>query len=307
MIINFVDLFPSQRKFDIILYPAGEMQVRIKPEYIEEIELSKEIIVNARVTQFDDISHKEISVAYQATNLMGLLLLSDAVHGINPKAKQILNIPYLPYARADRRFTDGDCHGLATFGQFLRMTEFREIRTLDVHNFKAADAFIDNLVNIKPTELIEAAIQEFKPEVLLFPDEGALKRYDTYGLPAYGASKKRNPVTGEFEGFTVPPILNRRIMIIDDICDGGGTFAGIAAAYDGIPWPEYRPPAQFGLYVTHGIFSKETAPLVRFERIYTTNSVRDLTHHSKQIVQYDAFHAMESGTEQEKVFDNRAV
>ena len=55
-------------------------------------------------------------------------------------------------------------------------------------------------------------------------------------------------------------------IIIDDICDGGGTFVGIADKVGRAP---------LGMYITHGIFSQGFDALrERFEHIYTTNSLK---------------------------------
>jgi ribose-phosphate pyrophosphokinase len=54
---------------------------------------------------------------------------------------------------------------------------------------------------------------------------------------------------------------------VDDICDGGGTFLGLAEA-TGLPW------SRVDLYVSHGVFSKNALDNLRerFEYVYTTNS-----------------------------------
>jgi ribose-phosphate pyrophosphokinase len=54
---------------------------------------------------------------------------------------------------------------------------------------------------------------------------------------------------------------------VDDICDGGGTFLGLAEA-TGLPW------SRVDLYVSHGVFSKNALKNLseKFEYVYTTNS-----------------------------------
>jgi ribose-phosphate pyrophosphokinase len=119
---------------------------------------------------------------------------------------------------------------------------------------------------------------------ILLPDEGAVGRYDNLPWPTLNATKKRDPLTGKLSGFEVPPISKfgeGPILIVDDICDGGGTFLGIAKEL-GNSRPLY-------LYTTHGIFSKGFVDLrAMFKRIYTTDSVRtDLQ--SEFLTVYDAF------------------
>lgn len=124
-------------KFNQFRYPAGEEQVRIKAEEIEKIAVSDEIIVTARISSSSDI--------------LGLMLLTDAI-GYN--SKRTLILPYLPYSRADRRFVEGDCHGLKTFGQLIDSLAYDKVVTLDVHS-KAARQYISNLFVVDPIGLIK--------------------------------------------------------------------------------------------------------------------------------------------------------
>jgi len=283
LVVNYTNL-TDESIYERIAYPAGELQIRIKPQYIELVELAKEIVIQVRL----QILGTEHSSAYTMhANLAGLVLLSDALHGINPTAKQILQLPYLPYSRADRRFVDGDCHGLATFGKMLEAGEFREVVTLDVHNYNKAHMFIRNLVNVVPRVEILQAIVDFedickeKPAIL-FPDAGAAKRYKKLGcIPAdmkvYYCEKHRD-VNGKFIGFKIPdigllPLLHSSFLIIDDLCDGGGTFNDIARLLE----EEYGTETRLllGLYITTGIFSKGLFELARhFRKIYFTDSIR---------------------------------
>ena len=68
--------------------------------------------------------------------------------------------------------------------------------------------------------------------------------------------------------------LDKDMIIIDDICDGGATFINIAK--------ELRKPGymykdnKIYLIVTHGIFSKGTTKLSQyFDGIYCTNSYKN--------------------------------
>jgi ribose-phosphate pyrophosphokinase len=84
-------------------------------------------------------------------------------------------------------------------------------------------------------------------------------------------SKKRDPLTGHLSGFEIknynpnPNADGQDLLIVDDICDGGGTFVGLAK--------ELRKAGakKVYLYVTHGIFSKGL-PLEGIDRVFTTDS-----------------------------------
>lgn len=253
-------------------YPAGETQVRLLPEQVDGVRESEKITVVARVRSAEDI--------------VELALLVDAIRGVNEDAVLNVVLPYLPYGRADRRFTPGDCFGLEVFTAILGTFWLDGLITLDAHS----DVFFRELGmtwyarNVPATPWIEAAIGRFAartgaPEiVVLFPDKGAHDRYkvpemvgcntEVTRVKTLYATKRRNPTTGKFEGFDVPApeeFEGLPVLIVDDICDGGGTFVGIA---------ELLPRGlRKGLYVTHGIFSKGVEVLTQhFEKIYTTNS-----------------------------------
>ena len=53
------------------------------------------------------------------------------------------------------------------------------------------------------------------------------------------------------------------LLVVDDICDGGGTFVALAAL---LRRHSDRP---LGLYVTHGLCTKGVAPLRDYARLYT--------------------------------------
>lgn len=293
--------------FDVIHYPGGEIQTRLNPErgkYILDV-------LDCEEFNFDDIGTVNITARMRsAGDVMYLAQVCDILRNMMTDLDIInLSLPYLPYGRADRRFTgNGDTFGLGVFlsllGDIVREYNISNVCTFDAHPGETklsgiADLFADMAItNIEPKEQITRAIhntirhsQEFFSESgitknminVVFPDKGAYTRYTNLvpGLLENNTSlitinklyceKKRDPATGKFIGFTVPArneFLNAPILIIDDICDGGGTFNGIMDELEknGVHERAY-------LYVSHGIFSQGISELyMRFERIYTTNS-----------------------------------
>lgn len=269
--INLRNDSPAYEQFT---YPAGEHQVRFRGRFA-----SDDVTVIARISNADDI--------------IKLALLKNA---IGKRSETRLVLPYLPYSRADRRFTDGDCFGLETFGSLINSMEFGEVVTMDAHNAKAARLCIKGLRDVSSSKFIDRAIVAFaeknhsKHVTVLFPDEGARTRYqiprgietntDRISISAAHCQKKRDAATGKLQGFQVPDIYTGHpAIIIDDICDGGATFTGIAKQCSG---------TTLALYVTHGIFSKGHAPLLDyFDHIYTTNNL-DEKSDSDRVTIFDA-------------------
>lgn len=247
--------------YERIQYPAGELQMRLTANGLKAVREASEISIFTR----------------GVPDAMGLVLLCDAVTRAAEFTPVRLVLPYLPYARADRRFCEGDCAGLAVFGNLLNGLGLDEMVTLDVHSNKAT-RLTPRLRNVNPLEFIGRAYQNawnvsHRPTVLL-PDEGSRDRYN---LPAYWTvkhcSKVRDAKTGALSGFEVPNSLGQTVLLVDDICDGGGTFIGIAKAIkERYANAEVEMPDLY-LYITHGIFSKGLTMLLDyFEKIYTTDS-----------------------------------
>lgn len=164
-----------------------------------------------------------------------------------------LHIPYLPYGRQDKPINNASTFALCIFMQIINSFKslFHTITTLDAHN--AAEIY--PIKSLSPNQYIQRAINETQCDLVCFPDKGAGERgYDTFGKPFFCLNKKRNQETGEITGMYIEHDLynlkGKKILIGDDICDGGRTFVEAAKILysEGVK--------NVHLYVTHGIFSK---------------------------------------------------
>lgn len=235
------------KKFKHFVYPAGESQVRILSHQYEQIKEADKVVITARIVTGD---------------LMPIQFLIDAVRALMIK-EVILILPYLPYSRADRRFEEGDCYGMGIYDYFFQ--DIDKIVTFDVHNPKVCN----RITNVSPLQLIQEIIV-YKQWGIVIPDEGASTRisWDKVPGPKYQCTKIRNPQSGALSGFKTPTIYTKEIIIVDDLCDAGGTFNGLVDEIH-----KTQPDVRCYLYVSHGIFSKGFEELEkRFDRIYTTDS-----------------------------------
>lgn len=197
--------------------------------------------------------------------------------------KRVLVLPYMPGARADR----GQPFGLSVYADFIRNLELDQIIIFDPHSGVTGDelhAAADNLTIVHSNELFDqvtmrAVLNQY--DGIIAPDKGAVKRASAMaelaGIPVYVADKYRDFETGKLTGFKIDGLDKEEgvYLIVDDICDGGGTFLGLAEA-SGLNY------GQLDLYVSHGVFSKDALfnLSMKFEYVYTTNSyapLRDLT------------------------------
>ncbi len=255
--------------YEKIRYPAGEMQVRLTAQTYQLVRSARTVGITARISSAEDI--------------VELCMLVSAIRSSSSGPDLKLILPYLPYARADRRFVDGDCFGLAVFANIINGLD-TSVFTLDAHSAVSRD-LLKNLTDLSADYFIGLAIADLKktrgnsaenPDdslVLLFPDDGARKRYSAMAshlnTQILHCAKVRDKATGNLSGFRVPnesAFSSKKVLLIDDICDGGGTFLGIAEAL-------CNYGLDLSLYVTHGIFSKGTASLLeKFSKIYSTDS-----------------------------------
>lgn len=207
-------------------------------------------------------------------------------------------MPYLPGARQDRvqsTYALSADQYAATIS-----TSCDTLTAVDVHS-EAAEALYRDHVELRVLgfQHIKWLFANEKPfDIVLAPDEGAVDRAqkiaDILGVKnVLFCKKKRNPTNGAITGMAVPDISdqthnNARILIPDDICDGGRTFTEIVKA---IGQKAYTP--SYHLYVSHGIFSKGLEPLIGpksgnfrdFSKVFTTDSwTRELPSSRLQVV-----------------------
>lgn len=169
-------------------------------------------------------------------------LVCSAIEGhpgimIRDTAQIKLSIPYLPYGRADRRFEPGAAEGLAMFQSRLIDLGFDVVYVNDPHNVDALDPDInweikDQLQCFKDA-YGRAASRRYAYDYVLAPDKGATEKAQTIAdwleTPMVQAKKVRDVTTGKIKSLEVPTLPSgSRVIVVDDICDGGGTFIPIA-------------------------------------------------------------------------------
>lgn len=186
--------------------------------------------------------------------------------------------PYFPGLRQDRNPNGTTPLTSAVYGRLLA-PYCATITTVDAHSeagLREAGRFMrggsQNLIEIKPNVFL-ADLFRSEPSIVVAPDKGATERATEAAAVLNArlatAEKVRDFDTGKLTDFRVTqhPYTNGRLLIVDDICDGGGTFLGLLTKLR-----EFYPENPVDLYVTHGIFSKGYQPLMGFDAIYTTDS-----------------------------------
>lgn len=260
---------------ECIIHSAGEIHINLKCS----IHPQDKILIKARLNN--------------SNNIMELIMLADALTDVIDE-NTILDLfaPYMPYSRADRIVGNGggDADGLLQFCSLIE-NFFKRIYTLDMHSqagletLTETNAEISNHIPYEKFVRNLVKIYDIKDYCLVAPDAGSQDKVNYFAnilkVPVFQLEKKRDQSEkGKIVSFS--PVNEypgtKNAIILDDICDGGGTFIQAASC---IP----RPTKLF-LGITHGIFSKGLVPLwnAGFEGIITTDSFSQHKHNYNDLI-----------------------
>jgi len=168
----------------------------------------------------------------QDRKIIEFALALEALQGLNQKADTAI-IPYLSYARQDKRFLRGEpVSAAAIFIPILKYYGVKSLVSVDVHSNSIIKLFKEagiNLHNIIPHDyLARKASVSF--DVVVSPDLGAYERGATLvrnlGGDLIVIEKYRDRLTGEISMKKISAdVGGKRVVIVDDIVSTGGTLA----------------------------------------------------------------------------------
>ena len=217
------------------------------------------------------------------SELWTLICLKKHLNSLGDKV--ILYLPYVPHSRMDRVKTYGEIFTLKHFCDIINHLNFEEVMVTDPHS-NVMTALLDRCYVQSIQMLIEEAINDCKPDLLFFPDEGSHKRSEATSLiPSIFGIKKREWETGEIKGLDIiGEIPNKpfNVLMVDDICSYGGTFYHSALKLKELG------ANNISLYVTHcensilsGSFTDKKIPLLDtglIDKVYTSDSIFTKEH-----------------------------
>lgn len=261
--------FPGKREiqFQSFTFSGGEPHIKINPDF----DVSEPVTITHRINSFNDF---------------GLLLLAiDALKRMDVKLINVF-IPYFPAARQDRVMISGEPLSVKVYADILNSLKLNKVTVFDAHS-EVTQALLDNCEVIPNHAFIAEVLEKIGKEVkLISPDGGALKKIykvSEYlgGVEVVECSKSRDVKTGKLSGFKVynDDLKGMDCLIVDDICDGGGTFVGLAEEL------KKKNAGKLYLAVSHGIFNKGFDVFQKdFEKIFTTNSFREFDNEMVEVV-----------------------
>lgn len=272
MILNLDPKFkPFTTEQEIIYqsftFSGGEPHIKIDPNF----DINQKVTITHRLNSFNDL---------------GLLCIAvDALRRMDVKDMELF-IPYFSAARQDRVMIKGEPLSVKVYADIINSMQLNKVYVFDAHS-EVTPALVNNCEVISNHTFIAAVIKAIGNDVkLISPDGGALKKIYKVseflgGVEVVECSKSRDVKTGRLSGFKVynDDLQGADCLIVDDICDGGGTFVGLAEEL------KNKNAGKLYLAVSHGIFNKGFAVLDCFEKIFTTNSFKDFERESVEVIQ----------------------
>lgn len=255
--------------FQNFTFSGGEPHIKIEPNF----DINQKITITQRLNSFNDL---------------GLLCIAvDALRRIGVNDMELF-IPYFPAARQDRVMIKGEPLSVKVYADIINGMEFNKVYVFDAHS-EVTPALVNNCEVIPNHTFIDSVTKSIGNDVkLISPDGGALKKIYKVseflgGVEVVECSKSRDVKTGRLSGFKVynDDLQGADCLIVDDICDGGGTFVGLAEEL------RNKNAGKLYLAVSHGIFNKGFTVLDCFEKIFTTNSFKDFEGEIVEVIQLE--------------------
>ena len=271
------------KPINLFTFSGGEPHFSLK-EYSKELN---------RLKGKNDLgAHIRLS-GHDMNEVFSLALLDS--YFVQNKINYSIVMDYLPFARQDRLTNEYEPFSLSVFAKFLNSLSYGKLYTLDVHS-NVSLILIDYLANIPrdkrllPT--IKTKLEKNQYDLIVSPDKGAFETNrrisKDFIIEHLVCDKKRSGKTNQVS-YIVPhriSVINekgiqighhsnfkilkdKRLLVLDDICDGGGTFIALAQSLQ-----KYQIK-QIDLYVTHGIFSKGKKELKKYyKNIYALSPAK---------------------------------
>lgn len=256
---NFKPVAGEELAFEHFFFSGGEPHIKIHNAPTED-----KVLITHRIRSFNDL---------------GLLCMAvDALRRSEVQHIELF-IPYFPGARQDRVMVPGEPLSVKVYADLINSLDLRRVYVFDPHS-DVAPALLQRCAVIRNHDFIRQVLQHIgSPAALVSPDGGALKKI--FALSAalqipevVTCGKSRDVSTGQLTHFQVfaDDLHGADCLIVDDICDGGSTFIGLAEAL------RRHNAGRLFLAVSHGIFSRGTEALrAHFDTIFCTNAFRDMS------------------------------
>jgi ribose-phosphate pyrophosphokinase len=188
-------------------------------------------------------------------NLMELLIMLDALRRSSARRKTAV-IPYFGYARQDRKSSPRTPISAKLVANLITQAGADRVLTLDLHAGQIQGFFDIPVDNLFAAPLFAADIRtrfEGRDIMIVSPDVGGVVRARALATRLnvdLAIIDKRRERAGVSEVMNViGDVRGRDCILVDDICDSGGTLCNAADALIS------QGAKSASVYVTHGVLS----------------------------------------------------
>lgn len=271
---NFIkdlgDIFNVDFDVKFSIFPAGELNVELS-----DCDIIKDKQYTITLTSF----------AYRNPYwLHGLIILSGYLKEKTGR-KVLVNMSYLPYSRQDREIKKTLTQPFSEkyIYETLKNCGYIEyIKTEEIHS-KTIQEELDGSFIINDEESTLSRMfsfdktNQFFKYLLVYPDKGARLRY-SFDVDYIMFDKVRNGGKIELEVYECSDesiykhnLESLKIVVIDDICDGGNTFIEVSKKLDEL----FGEKVEKSLLTYHGIYSNSAIDKLKehYKNIFSQNSV----------------------------------
>ena len=261
---NLINPGKSDILFKTMVFPDSQPHIKIDTASADLLDKAAPLRILTRISNANDL-------------LLALFVKNSLDY---MEFEQVeLHISYLLAARMDRVMLDGEPFSLKVIAAMLNQGGFRKIKIFDPHS-EVTTALIDRSYTVTNHLFVKDVLADYFSRntatafSLVSPDAGALKKIHKLAHflqieNVVECMKERDLKTGALTSFktTTDNLRDQTCFIIDDICDGGGTFAGTAKML------KEKGASKVVLVVSHGIFSKGTS-IENVDQVYCTDSFK---------------------------------
>ena len=208
-------------------------------------------------------------------HLLELTLLSDACRRAGA-ARVTGVVPYLGYARQDRRETHKEPLGARVVAELLAAGGIDRMVCLDLHTPAIEGCFRQPLEHASAVAALASRLQQVpRPAVVVSPDLGAVKRAEAFahllGLNVAVVHKQRHSGSDVTAVGVVGEVNGLHAVVVDDMISTAGTVcAAVKAVTDAGAKPGVTVAATHGLFVGPAL---ERLSSCGIERVVVTDSV----------------------------------
>jgi len=225
-------------ELNVFLFPGGEVHYKIEQFFF-----------------YTTKSKFVIKTNFQCpSDIMVVLMLADQL----VREHVELEMQYIPYSRQDRITSHYEPFSFKTFAKIINSCNFKDVLIFDPHS-DVTPALLNNCTVVDRVSLINN-VRNY--DIIVSPDAGAMKENNKickkWEKQHIVATKVRDVKTGEITNTKIHTDLDisgKRLLVIDDICDGGRTFIELSKVL------RIKNPLKIDLFVTYGIFSNGKKPL----------------------------------------------